>query len=102
MSSNKNAYAFKTLAICLAANHIGRGLLDDTGSPAPVLATNRILLLLQYSLECLAHFGGVARHLDAAGFHYGQFLLRRALAAGDDRAGVAHALARWRGDAGDE
>src|ERR1019366_7925183 len=98
--------AFKTLAICVAANHIGRGLLGDTGNPAPVLATVQILIrasrLLQHRLECLAHLGRIARHFDAAGLHHGQLLLRRALAAGDDRAGVPHALACWRGDARDE
>ena len=42
MSPLQNELAFKTLAICVAANHIGRGLLDDTGPPAPVLATIQI------------------------------------------------------------
>src|SRR5512147_2204422 len=58
--------------------------------------------LAQGRLEQLAHLGGIARHLDAAGFHHRELLLRRALAAGDDGAGMAHALARRRGDAGDE
>ena len=49
--------------------------------------------------EELAHLRRVARHLDAALLHHRDLLLRRALAAGDDGAGVAHALAgraRWR------
>src|SRR6185503_8054227 len=39
---------------------------------------------------------------DAALLHHRELLLRRALAAGNDRARVAHALARRRGDAGNE
>src|SRR5512139_2828142 len=40
--------------------------------------------LAQRRLEQLAHLGRVARHLDAAGFHHRELLLRGALAAGDD------------------
>src|SRR5512139_1960037 len=58
--------------------------------------------LLQHALQELAHLRGVLRHPDAAGLHHRELLLRRALAAGDDRAGVAHALAGRCGDAGDE
>src|SRR5471030_438617 len=122
----QNEFPFKTLAICVAANHIGRGLPEGTGRPAPIVATVgcyriwtrtaadtlrmnpcasvaiRSPLSLHYRLECLTHLGRIARHPDAAGLHHRQFLLRRALAAGDDGAGVAHALARGCGDAGDE
>src|SRR6185312_5398317 len=42
------------------------------------------------------------RHLDAGRFHRGDLRFRVALAAGDDRAGVAHAAARRRRASGDE
>ena len=48
-------------------------------------------------LHQLAHLRRIARDLDAALFHHGELLVRGAFAAGDDRAGVAHALARRRG-----
>src|SRR5271166_4841773 len=57
---------------------------------------------LEHRLQQLAHFGRVARDLDAAGCHDRELFLGCAFAARDDRAGVAHALASWRGDAGDK
>ena len=46
--------------------------------------------------------GGRRRHLDAGGFHGGDLRLRIAFAAGNDRAGMAHAPSRRRRAAGDE
>jgi hypothetical protein len=58
---------------------------------------------LPYScLEQLAQFGRVARDGEAALFHDGQLGVGRVGAAGDQRAGVAHALAGRGGHAGDE
>ena len=48
------------------------------------------------------NLGRRIRHPDAGGFEGGHLLRRRARAAGDDRAGVAHPLAWRRGLAGDE
>src|SRR5690606_34802410 len=56
----------------------------------------------EHALEKLAHLGRVLGDLDATGFHHRQLLLGGALATGDDGAGMAHALARRGGDAGDE
>jgi hypothetical protein len=53
-------------------------------------------------LEQLGHLAGVARDGEAALFHDGQLGVGRVGAAADQRAGMAHALARRRGDAGDE
>ena len=47
----------------------------------------------------LRHLRRASRHGDAARFQHGHFLGRGALAAGDDGAGMAHALARGRGAA---
>ena len=47
----QHALAFKTLAICVAANHIGRGLLDDTGPPVPVLAIIQILTRAYFRID---------------------------------------------------
>src|SRR5258706_8873258 len=58
--------------------------------------------LFQHGLQQLAHFRWIPRDLDAAGFHDRELLLRGALAARADGARVAHALARRRGNAGDE
>src|SRR6267378_3359879 len=74
----------------------GRWSLRTAGSPA---AGNG---LLEYEFYGPPHLRGVAGHLDAALFHDGELLLRRAFAARDDGAGVAHAFPRRRGDAGDE
>ena len=52
--------------------------------------------------ESLAHVGRALHHADAGGRERGHLLGRRALAAGDDRAGVTHAAPRWRGLARDE
>src|SRR5437867_1966547 len=57
---------------------------------------------LQYRLQQLAHFRGIACDFDAAGFHHGKLLLRRAFTARDNGARVAHALAWGSGDACDE
>src|SRR3990167_6309663 len=54
------------------------------------------------ALEDLAHFGRVARDLEAALFHDGELGIRGVGAARDQRASVAHALARRGGDTGDE
>src|SRR6266702_74893 len=56
--------------------------------------------LLQRRFQELPHLGGVFRDLDAALFHDRQLLLRRASAAGDDGAGVAHAFSGRRRDPG--
>src|SRR5467141_2134894 len=74
----------------------GRWSLRTAGSPA---AGNG---LPEYGFYGPPHLRGVAGHLDAALFHDGELLLRRAFAARDNGAGVAHALSRRRGDAGDE
>src|SRR6266850_6020607 len=74
----------------------GRWSLRTAGSPA---AGNG---LLEYGFYGPPHLRGVARHLDAALFHDGELLLRRAFAARDDGAGVAHALSRRCGNARDE
>src|SRR5882672_3479762 len=58
--------------------------------------------LPQHGLEQLAHLAGIFRRLDPAFLHHCELFLRRALAAGDDGTGVAHALAGRRGDAGNE
>src|SRR5262249_15414845 len=58
--------------------------------------------LLQYGFERPAHLGRIARGLDAALLHHGELLLGSPLAPRNDRPGVAHALARRRGDASDE
>ena len=57
-----------------------------------------------YSTDCssLPISAGLRVTLMPRRLHHRELLLRRALAAGDDRAGVAHALAGRRGDAGDE
>src|ERR1043165_9638846 len=75
---------------------------SGSASAASAIRARRTGALLEDALHQLAHLGGIARHLDAARFHHRELLLRCALAAGDDRAGVAHALAGRRGEAGDE
>src|ERR1700722_13636306 len=56
----------------------------------------------KHRLEQCRHLRGVSRDLDAALFHDSELFHRGALSAGNDRARVAHAFSRWRGDAGDE
>src|SRR3989344_2328484 len=53
-------------------------------------------------LQDATHLGRVARDLETALFHDGQLGIGRVGTTGDQRAGVAHALARGRGDTGDE
>src|SRR4051794_516672 len=50
----------------------------------------------------LAESGRRRRHLDAGGFHGGGLGTGVSFAAGDDCAGMAHAAAGGRGDAGNE
>src|SRR4051812_18940910 len=57
---------------------------------------------LEHFDQRLAEPCGRGRHADAGGFHRGDLVLGAALAARDDRAGVAHAAARRRRAAGDE
>src|SRR3990172_11873255 len=64
--------------------------------------TKRRSALTDDRLQQLAHLGRIAGHLDPARLHHGQLLLRGALAAGNDGAGMAHAFSGRRGDAGDE
>src|SRR5438128_706095 len=49
-----------------------------------------------------AHVGGAFGHDDSGGFQGGDFFGRRSAAPRDDRAGMAHALARWGRAPGDE
>src|SRR5689334_20517013 len=65
----------------------------------PLRKTGR---LLQDRLQQRSHLRGIARDLDARCLHHVQLLVGGALAARDDRARVAHALARWRRDTGNE
>src|SRR6185436_692554 len=58
--------------------------------------------LFQDGLEQFPHFGRILRRPNPALLHDGELLIGSALAAGDDRAGVAHALARRRRHTGDE
>src|SRR5882672_2125678 len=58
--------------------------------------------LLQDRLQQLPHLPRILRGPDPAFLHHRELLLRRALAARDDRARMPHPLARGRGDAGDE
>ena len=51
-------------------------------------------------LEQLAHLRRIARHREAARFHDFQFGIGRVGTAGNQRAGVTHAFAGRRGDAG--
>src|SRR5829696_6125029 len=67
-----------------------------------VLQTAGVPRSLQQLGEGLAHLGGRRRHRDTGGLEGRDLGLGVALATRDDRAGVAHALARRRGDAGDE
>src|SRR6218665_1037147 len=53
-------------------------------------------------LQDAAHFGRVARDLEPALFHDGELGIGRVGTTGDQRASVAHALARGGGDTGDE
>src|SRR5438876_10611844 len=69
--------------------------------PAPASPASRGRLL-QRRFQELPHLGGVFRDLDAALFHDRQLLLRRALAAGDDGAGVPHPLAWGSRNPGDK
>src|SRR5690606_3223090 len=57
---------------------------------------------LQDGLQQLAHLRRVARRTDAAGLHDLELGIGRVGAARNQGAGVPHALARRRGDAGDE
>src|ERR1700730_1574217 len=57
---------------------------------------------MQNGFEQLAHLRRVARYLDPGRLHHQQFFLGRSFAAGDDGTGVSHALARRRGDPGNE
>src|SRR5678815_4220412 len=58
--------------------------------------------LLQHGLQQLTHVRRVTRDLDPALFHDGELFVRRTFAAGNNRARVAHAFARRRGNARDE
>src|SRR3954451_25366089 len=68
--------------------------------PEPPVTRTR--MALQDALQRDAHLGRRARDLDARRLERGDLLRRRALAAGDDGAGVAHALARRGPLAGNE
>src|SRR3984893_5062550 len=57
---------------------------------------------MQNGFEQLAHLRRVARYLDPGRLHHQQFFLGRSFAAGDDGTGAPHALARRRGDPGNE
>src|SRR5690606_24212711 len=57
------------------------------------LAAPVVFFLLQHGLEQLAHFRRILGRLDAAGFHDFELGLGRVGAAGNQRAGMSHALA---------
>src|SRR5438105_4612608 len=65
-------------------------------------ASLALLACLDRLLHGRAEVGRAVRDRDAGGAEGADLLLRRAAAAADDRAGVAHALARRRRLAGDE
>src|ERR1039458_8677621 len=68
----------------------------------PSLERNRAQCTSKHRLEQGRHFRRVSCDFDSALLHDGEFLVRRALPAGNDRTRVAHALPGRRGDAGDK
>src|ERR1700678_1301713 len=89
-------------AEAIAARNICSNSARGVRGGAALLMNARSAASLEDRLEQSAHVGGIARDLDAALLHDRQLLRRGSLSAGNDRARVAHAFPRRRGDAGNE
>ncbi len=82
----------------------GHGLRIEGAEARTALRSHRWARQAPFSTssEGFAQLRRRRRHADARGLHRRDLVFRAALAARDDRAGVAHAAARRRGAAGDE
>src|SRR5688572_3436864 len=74
----------------------------DGPRPSPGNSTVTYPSALQKRAESGSELRWAWRHANSSFLHRGDLVLSAALAAGDDRSGMAHAAARRRGPAGDE